>query len=133
MIAREYNGVTQAEHENIRDFLILHYRASQRGDSPFWSDYLDQEVPDSLAHKIRLFNAHGQVAFYEEESFPDTSWASLWLGQDQWPSGYDPILDNYDFQRLQSRFNQMKQIIAQAASNMPAQKDYLARYCAMGA
>lgn len=129
LIANEYNEVTRAEYENIRDFLVLHYRASQRGQQPFWSDCLKEEVPASLAHKIRLFMEHGQVAFYEEESYPETSWVSVWLGQDQWPRSYDTLLDNYDFKRLKLRFEQMHQIIAQATDAMPSHKEYLARYC----
>jgi len=69
------------------------------------------------------------VAFYEEESFPETSWVSVWLGQDQWPAGYDLMLDNYDFERLKTRFEQMRTIIRQAAQSMPEHPDYLARFC----
>ncbi|MFT5138546.1 MAG: tryptophan halogenase [Lysobacterales bacterium] len=130
LLADEYNEVTRSEYTNVRDFLMLHYRASERKGSPFWNDYLGPAVPESLAHKIRLFKARGQVAFYEEESFPNTSWVSVWLGQDQWPETYDPILDNYDFERLKGRFDQMKQIIEQAAVNMQTHEEYLARYCA---
>jgi len=129
LLADEYNQLTQQEYRNIRDFLILQYRASQRATSPFWAGYLASPVPSSLEHKIELFNAHGQVAMYEEESFPDTSWASTWLGQDLWPQAYDPILDNYDFQRLQGRFEQMRQIIQQATNAMPSHRDYLGQYC----
>ncbi len=130
LIADEYNQVTLAEYENIRDFLILHYQATGRRESPFWNAYRAQPVPDSLAHKIRLFKSHGQVAFYEEESFPETSWVSVWLGQDQWPAGYDLMLDNYDFERLKTRFEQMRTIIRQAAQSMPEHPAYLARFCA---
>jgi len=35
LIADEYNHVTLAEYENIRDFLILHYQATGRRESPF--------------------------------------------------------------------------------------------------
>ncbi len=125
LLVDEYNRLTNAEYENIRDFLILHYRATQRGESLFWGDYLAQDVPESLAHKISLFHAQGQVASYEEESFPDSIWASVWLGQDQWPPAYDPVLDNYDFDRLKERFDQMKQLIGQAVEAMPAHRDFL--------
>jgi tryptophan halogenase len=130
LIADEYNEVTCSEYANVRDFLMLHYRASERKDAPFWSDYLEGTLPDSLAHKIRLFKARGQVAYYDEESFPIFSWVSVWLGQDQWPDAYDPVLDNYDFERLKGRFDQMQQIIGQAVINMPTHEEFLARYCA---
>lgn len=129
LLADEFNRLSKGEHENIRDFLILQYRASKRGDSPFWKDYLAHEVPSSLAHKIELFRAQGQVAFYEQESLPDANWASVWLGQDQWPQAYDPMLDNYDFNRLVDRFNQMKQLISEAVEAMPPHAEFLHQFC----
>jgi len=127
-LADEYNEVTRAEYASVRDFHILHFLAVQR-DSDFWTAHRESAVPESLAYKIRLFREHGQVAFYEEESYPDTSWVSVWLGQDQWPKRYDPVLDKYDFERLQGRFSQMRDIIRHAAGEMPAHAAYLRRYC----
>jgi tryptophan halogenase len=129
LLAKEYNAVTRAEYQNIRDFQVLHYRYSTRVDQPFWAATLGSAPPDALEHKMRLFFEHAQVAFYEEESYPDTSWVSVWLGQDQWPRSYDAVLDNYDFARLRSRFDQMRQIIAQSTAAMPEHKAYLDRYC----
>jgi tryptophan halogenase len=128
-LVEEYNQLTRLEYSNIRDFLIVQYQATRRKESPFWSAYTAEPLPSSLEHKIKLFKAHAQVAFYEEESFPDTFWAAIWLGQDQWPDSYDPMLENYDFERLKVRFDQMKQIIQQAAHSMPPYAEYLRRYC----
>lgn len=125
LLAEEYNQLTTLETRNIRDFILLHYQYSQRKESPFWMSGRNKEIPSSLAHKIRLFMAQGQVALYEEESFPDTTWVSAWLGQGQWPVDYDPMLDNYDFERLKARFEQMKQIIQQGVQSMPTHGDYL--------
>jgi tryptophan halogenase len=128
-LADEYNEVTRAEFANVRDFLLLHFLGVQR-ESSFWTAHRTEPAPESLAYKIRLFREHGQVAFYEEESYPDTAWASLWLGQDQWPKSYDPVLDKYDFERLQKRFSDMRDIIREAVAQMPLHEEYLRRFAA---
>lgn len=128
-LAAEFNEVTSGEYHNVRDFLLLQFQGVQR-DTAFWAAHRPAELPESLAYKIRLFREHGQVAFYEEESYPDTAWASVWLGQDQWPKSYDPVLDKYDFERLQKRFSDMRDIIRNAVARMPTHEDYLRRFTA---
>ena len=60
--AAEYNRLTIAEHERIRDFLILHYWATTRHDSPFWEYCRSMNVPDTLRHKVELFRSSGRVS-----------------------------------------------------------------------
>ncbi|MDJ0656809.1 MAG: tryptophan 7-halogenase [Xanthomonadales bacterium] len=126
-LASQYNRVTRQECRNIRDFLVAHYRATAR-DGEFWRQARASELPDSLAHKLDLFAVHGQVAFYEDETFPEPSWVSLWLGQEQWPAGHDLVLDGYDFERLRQRFDQMAELIQQAVAGMPTHGEYLQRF-----
>ena len=50
-----YNRAIEAETEDIRDFIILHY-ATPRGDTPFWehirNNYRGLDYPESLRNRI---------------------------------------------------------------------------------
>jgi tryptophan halogenase len=57
----EVNRRHQHEMERIRDFIILHYKLTQRHDTEFWRYCQAMDIPDSLQHKIDLFKSCGYL------------------------------------------------------------------------
>ena len=92
----EYNRLVKAAYDGVRDFIILHYHATCRDDSPFWDHVRTMAVPDSLSRKLELFRAKGRVFRYDDELFTVTSWVAVMLGQGILPTGHDPIADSID-------------------------------------
>ncbi|MEZ5946259.1 MAG: tryptophan 7-halogenase [Hyphomonas sp.] len=88
-----YNRVTTFEYERVRDFIILHYNATQRDDSDFWNYVRTMQIPDYLQDKIDLFRSYGRVFRENEELFNDTSWFAVMIGQNIRPEGYDAVAD----------------------------------------
>ena len=80
------------DHEmvRIRDFLILHYHATERDDTEFWRYCRDLTVPDSLSEKLSLFQQHGFIDTYQHGLFLEPSWVAVYFGQRQAPSTIDP-------------------------------------------
>ena len=56
----EFNKQTKFDTARIRDFIILHYKVTNRQDSPYWQQCRRMSIPDTLADKITLFEETGR-------------------------------------------------------------------------
>jgi tryptophan 7-halogenase len=124
-----YNELTRAEHESIRDFIVLHYKATERDDTPFWRDCRDIQIPDSLAARIALFreNAHAYQA--DGELFRVDSWTQVMLGQLIVPRDYHHFARVMSDADLKQLLMKLKGSIQQAVLNMPTHQQFLDSWC----
>jgi len=125
--AAEFNRIMALEYERVRDFLILHYCATERTDTPFWNDCRTMTLPDSLEEKIALFRERGVVARYREGMFLEPSWVAVYLGQGIVPEGYDPRAARLSSAELASRLRASAEACARAAAEMPSHDQFLER------
>jgi tryptophan halogenase len=123
-----YNRFMTSAYDGVRDFIILHYHATRRDDSPFWRQVRTMAIPDSLAHKIALFRQKGRLFRYDDELFAIPSWVSVLLGQNIMPDGYDPIVDALDADRVADAVRGMAQNNARMAGALPSHADFVAHY-----
>lgn len=114
-----FNAAIDAEYDRIRDFLILHYHATTRADSPFWNHVRTMTVPDSLAEKMALWRATAQVAHYRHGLFLEPSWIAVYLGQGIVPHGWDPRADRPDAAGLDRALTGLSRAIADRVGQMP--------------
>ncbi|MFV3130352.1 tryptophan halogenase family protein [Niveispirillum sp. KHB5.9] len=127
-IAR-YNRILTTEYTEIRDFIILHYKATQRTDSPFWDYCREMPVPERLAEKMAVFMDHGRTFRENEELFNDTSWFAVMLGQLMMPKGYDPVADVLSLEETKARLAQIKDAVSNSADYMPTHREFLRQNC----
>ena len=74
-IVDAYNRWIEMEYDRVRDFLILHYHATERDDAPIWNYCRTMEIPDSLKHKMELFRRRARVVTYKDGLFLEPSLA----------------------------------------------------------
>jgi tryptophan 7-halogenase len=129
LLAREFNRITAEEFERIRDFLILHYRANQRGDMPLWRDCQAMTLPDSLVYKMEQFRASGRLVSEGPELFQNASWLAVYLGQNIIPSGYDPLVDTRSAADADRIFSGLRKVIGDATAAMPSHAEFIRRHC----
>ena len=126
----EYNRQTAFEFDSIRDFLILHYKATQRQSTAFWRDRQEMSVPDSLAHRLALFRAGGIVVRESGELFTETAWLQVLLGQNVRPGRHHPAADAVPRGQLLQYLRDIKTIVHGAVARMPRHEAHIRAHCA---
>jgi tryptophan 7-halogenase len=125
-----YNRIMTGEYADIRDFLVLHYHATERSDSPFWDYCRSMEIPERLAEKMRVFRSHGRAFRENEELFNDTSWFAVMHGQLLRPQSYDPVAQVMPLDETRARLAHIREAIANSADYMPSHRDFIREHCA---
>ena len=125
----EFNDQQMVDMLQIRDFLILHYKATERRDSEFWRQCAGMEIPDSLAHKIELFRDTGRVFRKNEELFAENSWVQVMMGQGIMPRAYHPIATKLRSDELAKLLDKVRETVDHTLSSLPPHEEYVARYC----
>ena len=125
----EYNRLTQLEYETIRDFLILHYCATERDDAPVWRDCKAMSIPDTLQYKIDHFRAYGRLVSTGIELFQNPSWLAVFIGQFVNPRHYDPLVDQRSDVDAIRHLQSLHKVMGEAAGKMPLHHQYIDRHC----
>ena len=125
----EFNEQQHTDMLQIRDFLILHYKATERADSPFWRQCRDMEVPDTLEQKIELFRDTGRVFRKNDELFAENSWVQVMMGQGITPRAHHPIAEKLRDDELANLLRTLRDNVARSVAAMPDHSAYVARYC----
>ena len=126
----EYNRQTQFEYERVRDFIILHYKATEREDTPFWQYCRHMEVPDTLQQKMDLFRSNGRILREGAELFVESSWLQVMVGQRILPQAYHPFAERHPLGQTQVFVQDVQRVIRRCAESMPEHAQFIARYCA---
>lgn len=121
-----YNRRLVREIEMVRDFVILHYHATDRDDTPFWRYVRDMPIPDSLAERVELFRDRGlmfQVG--ADEYFQPTSWLAVMYGQGIVPRTHNPLYDYQNPEQVAAGLEQLRRGWAATAEALPTHEAFL--------
>lgn len=123
---KRYNTIMADAFDYIRDFLILHYHATRRDDSPFWNHVRTMDIPDSLAETLDLFRGNGRFFAHKGDLFTLTSWLAVMVGQGIEPKAYSPVADSLASAELTTTLKDMRETYTLAASKMPPHDAFIA-------
>ena len=125
----EYNRLTRLEYETIRDFLILHYWATERDDAPLWRECAAMSIPETLQYKVDHFRAYGRLVSTGIELFQNPSWLAVLIGQFVDPERYDPLVDQRSNVDAAQRLKSLHKVMQEAAAIMPTHQEYIDQHC----
>ncbi len=126
----EFNRQNDFEVERIRDFLILHYKATERDDTPFWRQCRDMPIPDALAKKIELFKDNGYIFREHEELFTEAGWLQVMVGQGITAQGNHALADQISPDDLAEYLEMIELMNSREVAQMPSHQDFIAEHCA---
>lgn len=121
-----FNAAHVEDYRDIRDFLVLHYKATERTDTAFWEYCRTLEPPPGLADKLAMFQANGRIFREGGELFTETNWLAVMAGQGVVARGYHPAADLLSDAETLERLEHIRRVVAETAMLLPRQDDYLA-------
>ncbi|URL58608.1 tryptophan 7-halogenase [Luteibacter flocculans] len=129
LLIDRYNAQTRFESERIRDFLVLHYHATERADSPFWDYCRTMAIPASLQENIDLFRQSGRFFRNGDEMFGVVSWVQVMIGQGILPAGYDPLADQLPDEELPKFLASIRDVVSRNVDLLPTHQQFIDREC----
>ncbi|MEP1421123.1 MAG: tryptophan halogenase family protein [Erythrobacter sp.] len=125
-----FNARTLREYERVRDFLVLHYTATERSDTPFWRHCQTIDRSPDLERRIAQFEASGRVFEETGDVFGTASWIAVMHGQGVVPEGTNPLLAKVDPRRIDSVVGKIGATISAAVEQMPTHEEFITEHCA---
>lgn len=120
-----FNRECAFETETIRDFLILHYHATSRSDSPFWDYCRTMAPPYSLQDKLDLYRARGRILRQDRELFSEVAWLQVLHGQGIRAAGHHPLADVLGADDIAAYLADVAGVIARCVARMPGHGEFL--------
>ncbi len=121
----EVNRVMELEYERVRDFIALHYHATERDDTPLWNYVRNMPIPETLAYRLRLWRERGHLPYYKDGMFLPASWYAVCVGQRIVPRRYDPRVDHRSVDEVRELLRNVRAAVHAAADSMPSHQAFL--------
>ena len=125
-----YNMHMGSNFDYVRDFLILHYHATERNDSDFWNYVRNMPIPEKLKVNLTHFRHKGRFFGAREDLFTITSWVAVMVGQNIFPSDYDPVVDGIPEEQISRMLADIRSVYREAAIRMPPHDAFINKFCA---
>ncbi len=122
-----FNRQTEEDYEDVKDFLILHYKANRREGEAFWDHCRHMPVSQSLSQRMALFEESGRLFIEQKELFKEASWLAVMLGQGLTPRSFDPLANATPQAELFGRLDTLRALLRKAVDQANTHETVLRR------
>lgn len=124
-----YNRLVGQSIDGVREFLVLHYRAARREDTPYWKAVKELPMPTAMAEhwemwRHRLPDAASVPPQYH--GFEPYSYVMMLLGMGRGPGRHLPVLDLVDDSAARAELEKVRAEAERFVEQLPSQYEYLA-------
>lgn len=124
-----YNKTVARCMDGVRDFLVLHYRAAARADTPYWKATKERAIPPGLAERMELWATRlpDETSVYPYyHGFEPYSYNVMLLGLGgHLPARHRPALDLMDDDAALREIAEVGAQRRELAGRLPSQYEYL--------
>jgi tryptophan halogenase len=124
-----YNRIADNEIDRVRDFVVLHFKLTERDDSSYWRACRDMRIPDSLRERIELFAEAAHAWQASDDLFRVDSWIQVMLGQRLEPRSWHQIARIMAPGQLRSALETARQQIDARVAALPGHQAFVDGYC----
>jgi flavin-dependent dehydrogenase len=116
--------------EGVRDFLVLHYRAAERADTPYWKATKIRGIPETLSDRLPLWRStlpDERNIYPHYHGFEPYSWNVMLIGLGQQPACPRPALEYLEPSTARAEFTSLKDSASHLTETLPSCYEYLAQ------
>jgi tryptophan halogenase len=128
-VVGSYNKSVNECIDGVREFLTIHFLASDREDTPFWRETKRVKIPDSLRERMQIWKSllpTSRTIYPAFHGFEEYSWSVMLLGLNYIPPSYPAALDMLDDSKARAMFAGIKAQAERLVRTLPSQYEYLA-------
>ncbi|HWY16543.1 MAG TPA: tryptophan halogenase family protein [Rhizomicrobium sp.] len=129
LVSEDYSRRMRFGFEWIRDFIILHFHATEREDTEFWRYCKHMSIPDTLRVRMEMFQRHGRILINPGEILGPRPWLTVMYNQGLTPESYPPLTNAYGIGEMRAELAKVRAGIKRTVENMPTHEDFIARNC----
>jgi tryptophan halogenase len=129
VVRDSYNAQVARVVDGVKEFLVLHYRAAKRDDTPYWKEAKVRQVPDGLAERIdvaRSLLLDESTIYPYYHGFESYSWNTMLLGLGHEPVTSRAALSAMDRTKAQAEFAALRRDAEALVGSLPSCYEYLA-------